>query len=203
MIGFANAAPSCLTLLLRCGADRASDLVAGDRRGPVVGVRAGCWDQVSGSVVLCRDRPWNASLRERIVSKATLQDRACPARTKKPRADGGAVLILSKHPAPKDKSGHKTNLPDPRGSIASGPALAADPLGTSIHSQEKSTWSHCMGLSGCPGVPGWRGPRNRSGVQITCSHPNRTSPMRLSVMSMRPLLMFAKPAATRRGVSAW
>src|SRR3954462_11688860 len=101
MIGFANAAPSCLTLLLRCGADRASDLVAVDRRGRVVGVRAGCWDRVSGSVVLCRDRPWNASLRERIVSKATLQDRACPARTKKPRADGGAVLILSKHPASK------------------------------------------------------------------------------------------------------
>ena len=130
MIGFANAAPSCLTLLLRCGADRASDLVAVDRRGRVVGVRAGCWDRVSGSVVLCRDRPWNASLRERIVSKTTPQDRACPARTKKPRADGGAVLILSKHPAPKDKSGHKTNLPDPRGSIASGPALAADPLGS-------------------------------------------------------------------------
>src|SRR4051812_33667301 len=30
----------------------------------------------------------------------------------------------------RNKSGHKTNLPDPRGSIASGPALAADPLGT-------------------------------------------------------------------------
>src|SRR3954454_17922903 len=58
------------------------------------------------------------------------QDRACPARTKKARAGGGAVLILSKHPAPKDKSGHKTNLPDPRSSIASGPALVADPLGT-------------------------------------------------------------------------
>src|SRR3982750_1780954 len=143
MIGYANAAPSFLSLLLRCGADRASDLVAVDRRGPVVGVRAGCWDQVSGSGVLCRDRPWNASLRERIVSKATLQDRACAARTKKPRADGGAVLILfgmSQHRAVVLKSGYIYQLytylrsqertDDPLSLMASGmflyPSVAGD-----------------------------------------------------------------------------
>src|SRR3954463_2246703 len=44
--------------------------------------------------------------------------------------------------------------------------LRRDLLIPVIPSQGKSTWSHCIGLSGCPGVPGWRGPRNRSGVQI-------------------------------------
>jgi hypothetical protein len=123
MIGYANAAPSCLTLLLRCGADRASDLVAVDRRGRVVGVRAGCWDQVSGSVVLCRDRPWNASLRKRIARKLLLKiERAQPAR-KSPALMAGQSSSYPSTRLQRNKSGHKTNLPDPRGSIASGPAL--------------------------------------------------------------------------------
>src|SRR3954447_10209974 len=44
--------------------------------------------------------------------------------------------------------------------------LRRDTLIPAIPPQGKSTWSHCIGLSGCPGVPGWKGPRNRSGVQI-------------------------------------
>src|SRR4051794_6452010 len=44
--------------------------------------------------------------------------------------------------------------------------LRRDLLIPAIPSQGTSTWSHCIGLSGCPGVPGWNGPRNRSGVQI-------------------------------------
>src|SRR3954451_15904570 len=44
--------------------------------------------------------------------------------------------------------------------------LRRDILIPAIPSQGTSTWSHCIGLSGCPGVPGWNGPRNRSGVQI-------------------------------------
>src|SRR3954466_8627264 len=44
--------------------------------------------------------------------------------------------------------------------------LRCDLLIPAIPSQGTSTWSHRIGLSGCPGVPGWNGPRNRSGVQI-------------------------------------
>src|SRR4051794_2054962 len=123
MIGFANAAPSCLTLLLRCGADRASDLVAVDRRGRVVGVRAGCWDQVSGSVVLCRDRPWNPPCGNASSRKLLLKiERAQPAR-KGPALMAGQSSSYPSTRLQRNKSGHKTNLPDPRGSIASGPAL--------------------------------------------------------------------------------
>src|SRR3954471_20200950 len=63
-------------------------------------------------------------------SKTTPQDRACPARTRKPRADGGAVLILSKHPASKGTS-PGTRPTCPILAVPSRPArLFADPLGT-------------------------------------------------------------------------
>jgi hypothetical protein len=65
--------------------------------------------------------------------------------------------------------------------------LRRDILTRSSTLQGKSTSSDRIGLSGCPGAPGWKGPRNRSGVQITCSHANRIAPMSFSVLSMRPL----------------
>src|SRR3954453_18856434 len=132
MIGFANAAPSCLTLLLRCGADRASDLVAVDRRGRVVGVRAGCWDQVSGSVVLCRDRPWNASLRKRIARKLLLKiERAQPAR-KSPALMAGQSSSSSSYPSTRLRRISPGTRPTcPILAVPSRPArLFADPLGT-------------------------------------------------------------------------
>src|SRR3954462_15915251 len=58
-----------------------------------------------------------------------------------------------------------------------------------------------MGLSGCPGVNGWRGPRNRSGVQITCSQANRISPVRCSGLFMRPLAWVEELADERCGAN--